>query len=479
MSRRQRRKRRAPGPYYREGRGWYADFRKYTAEGGKREALIPENDTQATHDPEIAAQLYATRLAKLQQLRKQGALSPRRETVGRRLADYADYHLIQKARAGKVGAEWIEKATVMLNRAVRYFGAARRVDTIDVPDVTEWVTALADGRLSDGKRLSCGSQRHHLAALSHLYRRAQSENVVPLGYNPVALMLDKPEGRKVEASWLEVHEAALLLEAARTLEPSRKGGPRSTHALAYPLVATFLLTGGRESEVLGLEVEDVSFGRGTVTFRPNAYRRLKTNKSRRTIPLWPQLREILQPYVDRRVVDRGGTLLFPGEDPTKLITDWRKLLDRVSVRAGFLAPVLDPSTGRQKKTPRGMPVYTGEQIRTKMFRKTYCAARLQTLDRGAPVATYTVSRELGHSDTDMVETVYGRLGTVRHRSDAVEYRVEQHASILGDRLTALARPNRGSLAPSMAPGSKTAGSQKHGRVVQVVATQQVAAPQGD
>ena len=28
---------------------------------------------------------------------------------------------------------------------------------------------------------------------------------------------------------------------------------------AYPLLATFLLTGGRRSEVLGLELDDVSF----------------------------------------------------------------------------------------------------------------------------------------------------------------------------------------------------------------------------
>ena len=72
-----------------------------------------------------------------------------------------------------------------------------------------------------------------------------------------------------------------------------------------------------------------------------------------------------------------------------------------------------------------------------MFRHTYCAARLQTLDGGAPVAVYSVSRELGHSSTAMVERVYSHMGTIRHRSEQVEYRVEQHAERLGDRLTAL------------------------------------------
>jgi integrase len=39
--------------------------------------------------------------------------------------------------------------------------------------------------------------------------------------------------------------------------------------LAHALLATLLLTGGRKSEVLGLELDDISFDRKTVTFRPN------------------------------------------------------------------------------------------------------------------------------------------------------------------------------------------------------------------
>ncbi|HXL16996.1 MAG TPA: hypothetical protein VN961_05685, partial [Streptosporangiaceae bacterium] len=71
------------------------------------------------------------------------------------------------------------------------------------------------------------------------------------------------------------------------------------------------------------------------------------------------------------------------------------------------------------------------------FRHTYCAARLQTLDQGAPVSTYTVARELGHESEAMDRKVYAHLGMIRHRSEVVEYRVEQHAATLGDRLTAV------------------------------------------
>jgi hypothetical protein len=33
-----------------------------------------------------------------------------------------------------------------------------------------------------------------------------------------------------------------------------------------------------------------------------------------------------------------------------------------------------------------------------------------------------------------VKRVYGHMGNVRHRAEVVEYRVEQHASELADRL---------------------------------------------
>ncbi|MGH2967401.1 MAG: hypothetical protein ACREOQ_13115 [Gemmatimonadales bacterium] len=62
------------------------------------------------------------------------------------------------------------------------------------------------------------------------------------------------------------------------------------------------------------------------------------------------------------------------------------------------------------------------EIRTRPFRVTYATARLPTLDGGAPVSPWTVEKELGHGSRAMLEEVYGRLGDVRHRSEAVDYR---------------------------------------------------------
>ena len=139
--------------------------------------------------------------------------------------------------------------------------------------------------------------------------------------------------------------------------------------------------------------------------------RLKTPGSHRVVRLWPQLREILGSYLDWRILQRGGRLLFPSpwSATEQMIGDVRNLLDRMARRAGLEAGA----------------------IRPKAFRHTYCAARLQTLDQGAPVSTYTVARELSHESEAMVRRVYAHLGTIRHRSEVVEHRVGQHLERLG------------------------------------------------
>ena len=398
--------------YWRErggARRAYGDFRDYADVGGGLQALIVPGEKRATADSHAAEVLAAKRLNELDALRakrRAGALHqlPKQVTLG----VFIDEHLVKKAEAGKVTARWLEENQHFLSRAKGYFGAKRNLSSITVDDVTRWAGRLLQSRPA-GRRsrvMSGGTVRHHLNALSNLFRRAQAEGYVHPGCNPVAAMLEKPTARHQEARWLEVHDAALLLEAART------------HKRAYPLLAAFLLTGGRESEVLGLEVGDVSFDRKTVTFRPNDWRRLKTASSFRTVPLWPQLEKILRPYVF--AADRPPSrLLFPSyrTGHEAMIVDFRKVLDAVAVRAGWKI---------------------GE-IRSKMFRHSYCAARLQTLDQGTPVSPYTVARELGHGGDSMVKRVYGHLGHVRHRAKVVEYRVSQHTKVLGKRLAAVRR----------------------------------------
>ena len=388
----------------------YVDLRDL---GGGRKALKVDGEKRGTTDPDIATELAARRVKELEGQKRRKVILGVERVEG--LKSFAALHLLQKAKGGKVASRWIEQTQRKLETAITFFGPDRDVASISTADVQKYANHLQTISNGRGGTLSTGSQRHYLNALSNLFRRAESEGVVAPGYNPVAALMEKPSGNPAEASWLESHDAALLLESARTYRP----GPGAPAGPIYALLAAMLLTGGRTNEVLGLEVDDVSFHRNMVTFRPNEWRRLKTLTSHRSVRLWPQLEAILRVYFAEKEREGGlGRLLFPSpvSGSESLITDFRKVLDAVAMRAGW----------------------NKGEIRSKMFRHTYCSARLQTLDGGAPVSPFTVGRELGHGGTSMVERVYSHLGQVRHRAEVVEFRLEHHREALGERLTTLA-----------------------------------------
>lgn len=259
---------------------WYIDLRQ---KGGNREALVADGETRATTDYELAVVIAADRLKEIEEAgdkRQRRRVLLKRKDNPEGLKAFAAKHLVRKVKGGKVTARWLEQTERQLAAAIEFFGENRALDSIDVDHVEKFVEYLELRSNGRGSTLSLGSQRHYLNSLSNLYKRAQGR-VVPMGHNPVAGVMEKPVGDADEAAWLEVSDAALLLESARTYRP----GATAHAAPTYPLIATFLLTGGRTSEVLGLEVDDVSFGRKMITFRPNEWRRLKTRKSHRSVRL--------------------------------------------------------------------------------------------------------------------------------------------------------------------------------------------------
>lgn len=438
---------------------YYADFRDYSDVGGKREALIPAGSASATSDPDVAKKLAADRLGQLEKKRRgRDLLGIEREST---LKKYAARHLREKAKAGKVVPETLALAEGHLRSAILFFGADRDLRSIAARDVARWLEHLAavpNGRgqacpecgvpasktaaagnaddpllwncpvcLEERDRfvrwrvpgLSDSTRRKYINDLSNLYRRAQSEGYVDTGYNPVSALMDKPtDPVATETDFLEVPDAALLLEAARLWKPDPSSDP---FPHMYELLAAYLLTGGRKSEVLGLELDDISFDRRTVTFRTNRWRRLKTPAANRTVPMHPQLEEILRPYVFGGNAP-PGRLLFPshrgargakrGASGEQMLGNFGQSLADIAARAGLEASEVHPH----------------------MLRHTYASARIQTLDRGHPVSPWTVAKEMGHGGRALVDRIYGHLGEIRHRAEHVEYRVEQHADVLGARL---------------------------------------------
>jgi len=407
----------------------YADLRRWGA--GYRALRAPNSHRALTRaSAELAETLAAKLIAEYTERAVRGAEDVALGRSGVTLTDAVREHLVAKARAAKVTDARLVADQHYLTRFIAHCGAARRLSEIGTADVRgflEWLGLLPGRR---GGTLDAATLRHHLNSVSNLFKRARAERWVEKGHDPVGDLLERPVGDPDEPAWFEVSEAALYLAAAAKCPAGPAATGQPALPFAYELVATFLLTGGRQDEVLGLEVSDVDFTRQLLTFRPNQWRRLKTATSHRSVPLWPQLARILRAYLHGPTAPRGR-LLFPSNRTTgeeRKLTDVRKLLDRITARAGELY-VMDRGQRRRAEP---------EEIRTKCFRHSYITARLQTLDRGEPVALWSVAREMGHSGPGMIEKVYGHLGQVRHRSAVVEYRVQQHRRVLRGRLALVA-----------------------------------------
>lgn len=375
--------------YYRDGRGWYADLRDFADVGGKQQAMIPPGKSHPTQDRDEASALVSRRLAEFKDRRERGAGADNPT-----LRDYARRHLdLKRASRGRAEST-ITRDAYALERFLQYFSDGVTLRDITVERLGDWQAwrSTQPGRHGKG-RTANQSILNELNALGNLFRRAVAEKKAQ--FNPVHLMVDRPSQITGEATWLEIGEGARVIGEALKLdgEPS---GKRRLRCMG-PIVATFLLTGGRKTEIFGLELRDIDFDNERVHIRPNVWRNLKRARHKRSVPLWPQLGGILKPYLAGLGRDSG--LLFPAPMHGGMLDDVRWQLDKILERAKITKPV---------------------SLHT--FRHTFAAMRLQTMDNGQPVSPYTVMRELGHSSIGLIEKTYGHYSNVRHRAPVVEYR---------------------------------------------------------
>lgn len=405
-------KKRATRLYWKRDRA-YADFRDYASVGGRLEPLIPAGQHFATKDPDVAAILIASRLKELDALRRGLGIGGVLEQSANRpgLAEYVERHLELKRDEG-TSPRHLQMVVGYLRAAVEHFGADRDLQAIAPRQVNEWLKRLRKRPGRRGQPLTNATTRKYLNALSDLYARAVSDQLVD--HNPARDLYSKskPRPERRRARYWEPDQVAALLESVRTLphpEPvSGRGGGGQVRADAYPwiypLIATAALTGARKSELFGLEVDDVSFRYNVIFVRPNEWRDLKTDSSDRRVPLWPQLEAILRAYIAEREQSGGiGSLLFPSHrhDDERMLDNIDKQLDTVGARVSI------------------------ERPRLHTFRHSYTAARIQTLEHGAPVSLWQVARELGHQSTSMIEKRYGHLAKVTERKEVVEFRQDE------------------------------------------------------
>jgi integrase len=241
-----------------------------------------------------------------------------------------------------------------------------------------------------------------------MYRRAVRHRLVD--FNPVdAIRDDLPSGKpQSDRRALEASEAWALMEAAKAYD-------LETGHFMYPLATLWLHTGIGPKEAFTRRVADIHFAgtgdgvelrggtehsEGMVVVEPNDWsgQRLKTEYRPRRVPLWPDCASVLADYVSDM---HPKSPLFPSPKRAHApLFSVRKAFKSVVERAGL-----------------------DSQVTPYWLRHTYASHRIQTLEGGAPVTLFTVSRELGHSSTRMLEEHYGHL--LRNRSvrgELVSYR---------------------------------------------------------
>lgn len=358
---------------------WRADFR--SIKGGSKVSL-------GTRDRTEAEERLAEKKRELEAEEKEDDQQTDDKQDDPLLKDFAQEHLDHK-RDEVAKATWANE-----ERALGYLTTYLTRELSHEPRLSD-VTArrlkeFLQYRLKSVKKSTAGIE---LSGISSMLSRAEAWRYVDRNE---AKYVKRPKTEHDEAVWLELEEAVRVLQAARAMED---GG--SSRCLPYTraLLATYLLTGGRREEVFGLTWQDIDFESGFILFRRNQHRTLKNRPSKRRVPLWPQLRQILRARLQEEDGDPTG-LLFPAWDG-EMLTNIRSALGTVEEKAEL-----------------------EKHITPKVFRHTYTATRIQTLDAGEPVSLYTVARELGHKGISRIEDTYGHLQARRSRLPEVRYQVD-------------------------------------------------------
>ena len=220
-------------------------------------------------------------------------------------AAYKAGKLARPLTVGEVASDWLAEH-VAVNRRPRTFEnyrhlfcrrvipawEKRKVGTITGRDVSRLLAAMRDDGLAE---TTVSKYRGMLAAF---FAYLVKTKVVP--ENPV-LVVETPAGKSKTGAHLEPDEARKLLAACR--------GERYE-----PLIVTALFTGLRAGELRGLKWEDWDEGRHVLHVRRQCikivgagyqYTDTKTERSRRTVALAPEVERVLHLQREIQAHDRG------------------------------------------------------------------------------------------------------------------------------------------------------------------------------
>ena len=412
--------------YARRDRGgeYWVDFSAWKpVQGARRGPLyIDENNTK-TRDLRIAASAYS-RLEEVMQSRWRKHIGSEAEGGDRESSKLGPNPLVRDvatrlhfhAKKGMVADSSLRREV----RALKVFLQNSEPD-LRLSALTPLALQAYVKRRMHDQGMAPATVHKELSAISELAKTAVAHGL--LDTNPVRDVRWKPRVLRKEPAFLQHGEAAALLAAARKSDESC--GPRGARFME-PLLASMLVQGLRNEEARGLLRKDIDLEKGVLHVRANRFRTLKRPWHSRVVPLWPQTKEAMERWLfvsqpdaaeDRRERFQPNDPIFPGAK-NGIVKDVRQSYWKILTTAAI-------ATWRDPDEPRAG---INEDVTFHTLRHTYCAARLQTTDRGAPVQQFTVMREMGHKDFQLIARIYGHIQDDGVRSPEVRFDPPQAGS---------------------------------------------------
>jgi integrase/recombinase XerD len=265
-----------------------------------------------------------------------------------------------------------------LARYTAYLTTLGRTDlgAVGPADVGEYVTALREG--SDGGRaLSAASAARALAAVRGLHRFAQAEG----------LAVDDPSARVTAPSQHRRLPHALSVDAVARLLEAASAGDTPAALRDRALLELLYSTGGRISEVVGLDVDDV-------THEDAVVRLLGKGSKERIVPVGRLAREALAAYLAH-----GRPALEPSR--------WARRGDAEAIFLNQRGGRLTRQGAWLVLKEHAHRVGLGEQVSPHVLRHS-CATHM--LDHGADIRI--VQELLGHASISTTQ-VYTKVSTER------------------------------------------------------------------
>lgn len=393
-----KRNRKGQGTLYRRsrnGREYGSWLAKFTVDGN-----AVQINTHTT-DYDEAERVFTQHRKRL----KAGQMAPDR--LGLTVSAYADHFIedrLSLVARGRIKRSTYVKYKQAIDTFVSFIRSVKptmKMDEVTTSTIEAYMTHRA-------KQTRCGKGNvaitkvgvnKSVSFIRTFFRRACRKGVIlanPINENLTWFNVRRTRTREHLADEIFTDEEVSLI-----LEELRRGCPR-----AFPFVAAIAMTGARRAEVAHLRRENVDFHRSLLHIEPDPETGWspKNEASIRAVPMWPELRDIMQDLINRNDHSEHG-YVFSLPDGRPLWT-WQDF------------PLRRMQSAIRRLNKNGHEVRHGH---LRMLRHWFISHSLNRRDD--PINPAEMMQIVGHTDLTMICKVYYHADLARISEKMDSFRV--------------------------------------------------------